>query len=349
MMSQFVYSFKRFFTILIVLAAVTVSAVFVFDQFVAKPLGLSTLLIQTYRILIRVLFGLLIIFFIRRSNPLITRRFGAQPATIFQFFMILAVSIVMIFSILGVFQVSGTTLLVSGGIVSIVIGLVISTFVGNILAGALVLVTHSLRVGDNVLVNGVPGKIVAITAVTMQVRSDLGGQINIPNAAIAQGAVIITKILPHGTVSQGRLPYSLGDRVYTTYMNAEGVVYELDTLQTKIRLDSGMELTFLNNTVITGSVAVAKITAGEDDTLKFSFTIDGDIEKTVDTIKNVASSNPTLFKSAPQILYSSLNQKTVELQITCKVEPDKKSEAKKLILRTAQLSNARRNVRQSEK
>jgi len=337
--SQLAYSLKRFFTILIILAIVTLSVVFAFDQFIAKPLGLPTLLSQTYRILIRIILGLLIIFFIRRSNSLVTKRFGVQIATIFQFFMVLAVVIVEIFTILDVFQVSGTTLLVSGGIVTVVIGLVISTFVGNILAGALVLVTHSFRVGDTVLVNSVPGTIVAITAMTTQIKNDLGGQINIPNTAIAQGTIIITKIQPNATLTQGRLPYSVGDRIYTTYMNTEGIVSELDTLRTKIQLDSGMELTFLNNTVITGAVAVAKITPANNDELKFSLTIEGDAEQTIEAIKQVAGSNPSVFKSAPQILYSSLKQKAVELEIICKVDPNKKSEAKNLLLKTAYLSN----------
>jgi small-conductance mechanosensitive channel len=331
------------------LAIVTLSVVFAFDQFIAKPLGLPTLLSQTYRIMILIVFGLLIIFFIRRSNPLITKRFGVQIATIFQFFMVLAVVIVEVFSILDVFQVSGTTLLVSGGIVTVVIGLVISTFAGNILAGALVLVTHSFRVGDTVLVNGVPGKIVAITTMTTQIKNDLGGQINIPNTAIAQGTIILTKIQPQATVTEGRLPYSLGDRIYTTYMNTEGTVSELDTLRTKIKLDSGSELTFLNSTVIAGTVAIAKIMPVNDDELKFSLTIEGDAEKTIDKIKHAAGSNPSMFKSAPQVLYSSLKQKAVELEISCKVDPKKKSEAKNLLLKTAHLSNTEDNSPHSEK
>jgi hypothetical protein len=42
-------------------------------------------------------------------------------------------------------------------------------------------------------------------------------------------------------------------------MNEEGVVQELTPLHTVIALDSGKELTFLNNSVLSGAVAVAKI------------------------------------------------------------------------------------------
>jgi small-conductance mechanosensitive channel len=167
--------------------------------------------------------------------------------------------------VLDIFQVPSTTLLVGGGIVSITIGLVISTFVGNILAGTLVLVTNPFRVGDTVVINNVPGKITEISAMVTRVRNDLGGQVVIPNTAIVQGSVIVTKI-PGEAALPSRLPYSLGDRVFTTYMSAEGVVKEITPFYTKILLDSGKELTFLNTSVLLGSVAVAKISIGAADT-----------------------------------------------------------------------------------
>ena len=46
----------------------------------------------------------------------------------------------------------------------------------------------------------------------------------------------------------------------TTYMNEEGLVKELTPLHTTILLDSGKELTFLNNSVLSGAVAIARVT-----------------------------------------------------------------------------------------
>jgi len=262
---------------------------------------------------------------------------------VFQFFMILTVGIVALFAILHIFQVSPTTLLVSGGVVSIVIGLVISTFVGNILAGTLVFMTNPFRVGDTVLVNNVPGEITEITSMVTRVRSDVGGHIVIPNTAIVQGSVIVTRVPDHEAVGRdSRLPYSSGDRVYTTYMNSEGVVKELTPIYTKIMLDSGKELTFLNNSVLTGSVAVAKVSEELDNTLRVSLKIDGDVEKTIDAIKNVSTLNPSTFKSAPTVLYSSLDIGTVELEILCQVDANKKNEAKSKLLETAYLSNIKK-------
>lgn len=247
----------------------------------------------------------------------------------------------MVFAVLHVFQVETTTLLVGGGIASIVIGIVISTFVGNILAGTLLLMTNPFSVGDTVVVNNIPGKIVEITALSTRISTDVGGLITIPNSAIVQGGIIVTKVPVSENVLQSRIPYSLGDRVYTTYLSGEGTVKELTPFYTKIVLDSGKELTFLNNSVLAGSVAVAKISPSFDDMLKFSLKIDWDAEKTIKAIKDNTSSDQAIFKSTPTVHYSSLEGKNVELEVSCKVDPTKKSEAKSIILKNAYLSDRR--------
>jgi small-conductance mechanosensitive channel len=255
-------SLRRLVIGIVILVAVSFTIVFLFDQFVAVPVRLPDLLRETTRTFIIVLFGLLVVFFIRRSKSVIAKRIGPTPATVFQFFMVLAAIIVMVFAVLNAFQVPATTLLLGGGIVSITIGLIVSTFVGNILAGTLVFMTHPFRIGDTVIINNVPGRIEEISAMVTRIRNDVGGLTVVPNTAIAQGSVIITKIPISATkegVKVSRLPYLEGDRVYTTYLSSEGVVKEVDSFQTRILLDSGKEITFLNTSVLTGSVAVARI------------------------------------------------------------------------------------------
>jgi small-conductance mechanosensitive channel len=192
-----------------------------------------------------------------------TARIGAQAATVLQFFMGAIAVLVMSFGVLHTLGVSPESLLLGAGILSVTIGLIISTFVGGILAGTLVFTTQQVRVGDNVLVNNIPGEVLDMTALVTRIRTDVG-QMSIPNSAIASGSVIITAIHKYDAKSQSRLPYSVGDKVVTTYMNEEGLVKELETLHTVILLDSGKELTFLNNSVLSGAVAVAKVTQTKD-------------------------------------------------------------------------------------
>jgi small-conductance mechanosensitive channel len=258
-LAGFVDSFKRFTILLTFLIILGFSTIYIYDLFVAATINLPTFLTQVFRIILILGFGLTIILLLRQAKPFMTKRIGNQAATILQFSIGAISVLVMSFGVLHTIGVSPETLLTSAGIISITMGLVISTFVGGILAGALVFTTHRFKVGDTVLVNNIPGKVLDITALVTVIRTDVG-QMSIPNSAIASGTVIITAIHKFEAKSESRLPYSIGDRVVTTYMNGEGLVKELTPLHTTILLDSGKELTFLNNSILAGTVAIAKIT-----------------------------------------------------------------------------------------
>jgi small-conductance mechanosensitive channel len=189
-----------------------------------------------------------------------TPRIGTQAATTLQYALLAIAVLVMTFGILNTLGVSPTELLTGAGIISITAGLVISTFVGSLLSGALVFATYQFKVGDDVVFNNIPGKVTEMTALVMRIQTDVG-QVTIPNSAIASGGVIITAVRKYGEpLKEGRLPYTLGDRVITSYMSEQGIIKELTPLRTVIHLDSGKEITFLNNSVLSGAVPIAKIT-----------------------------------------------------------------------------------------
>jgi small-conductance mechanosensitive channel len=254
-----VNSFKRFAIFLTFLVILGISTIYIYDVFVAATINLPIFLIQAFRIIIILGFWLTIILLLRQAKPFMTKRIGNQAATVLQFLMGAIAVIVMSFGVLHTLGVSPDTLLTGAGIISITLGLVISTFVGGILAGALVFTTHQFKVGDIVLVNNIPGLVTDMTALVTKIKTDVG-LMSIPNSAIASGSVIITAVHRQEAKYQSRLPYSRGDRVVTTYMNEEGTVKELAPLHTTILLDSGKELTFLNNSILSGTIAVAKIT-----------------------------------------------------------------------------------------
>ena len=110
------------------------------------------------------------------------------------------------------------------------------------------------------MVNNMPGKIIDMTALVLRIRTDVG-QITIPSSAIASGSVILTAVRAPEPKLENRLNYVVGDRVITSYRNEEGTVKELTAFHTKVLLDSGKEITFLNSSVLAGTVAVAKITS----------------------------------------------------------------------------------------
>jgi small-conductance mechanosensitive channel len=257
-LAGFVSSFKKFAIVLTFLMVLSLGTVYLFDQFLAAPTNLFSFSRVTFRITLIMGFGLVVLLFLRRAKPFMTARIGAQAATILEFSIGAVAVLVMSFGVLHTPGVSPESLLAGAGIATITIGVIISTFVGGVLSGALVFTTHSFRVGDDVLINNIPGRIVDMTALVTKIRTDVG-QMSIPNSAIASGTVIMVAIYKHESRSFSRLPYAIGDKVVSTYMNEEGIVKELTPLHTVIMLDSGKELTFLNNSVLSGTVAIAKI------------------------------------------------------------------------------------------
>jgi len=265
-MARHIASLQRLVFYLIITLVLTIGTLYVFHQFIAEPISLSKLFEQAINVIIILGFGLAAAAIIRRFKPLMAQRMGNQVATIIQYIMFAIAILIMMFGILSIIQVSATDLLASAGIISITAGLVISTFVGSLLSGFLVFTNYKFKVGDNVIVNNVPGKITEMTALIMRIQTDVG-QVTIPNSAIASGGVIITDISDYGS-KESRLRYKVGDRVTTPFMNEQGVIMEITSFYTVIHLDSGKEITYLNNSIASGAVVIAKITSMPSQTEK---------------------------------------------------------------------------------
>jgi small-conductance mechanosensitive channel len=258
-------SLKKLAAFLVFIVILAASTILFFEFFVAGPTNLPTFFHRLADISLVFVFTLTAIFFLRRIKTLLTPRIGLQVATILQFLSIGVAILIMTFIILGYFDVSLSTLLTSAGIITVTVGLVISTFVGGILSGALVFTTHQLKIGEDVMVNNVPGKVIDMTALVMRIRTDVG-QITIPNSAVASGGVIITSVRKPEPALENRLHYNVGDRVITSYLNEQGTVKDLTGFHTTVLLDSGKEIVFLNNSVLSGAVPIAKITGTPNQT-----------------------------------------------------------------------------------
>jgi small-conductance mechanosensitive channel len=243
------------FLIFIVMLAISTSLIL---ALIARPTNLPVFLHQLADTLIVFAFGLTALVLLFRAKSLLIPHLGLQAATILQFLLLGLAIVVMSFVTLGIFGVPISTLLTSAGIISVTVGLIISTFVGGILSGALVFTTYQFKIGEDVMVNNMPGKITDMTALVMRIRTDVG-QITIPNSAIASGGVLISSVRKPEATQETRLHYVVGDRVITSYQNEEGTVKEISAFHTTITLDSGKEIEFLNNSVLSGFVAIAKI------------------------------------------------------------------------------------------
>jgi small-conductance mechanosensitive channel len=262
-LNRLVDSFKKLSIFLTAIVILGFGTIYIYDLFVSATVNLPTFLIQSFRIILIIGFWFAIVMLLRKSKQFMTKRIGNQADTILQFSIGAISAMVMSLGVLHTLGVSPEILLTGAGIASITTGLIVSTFVGSILAGALVFTTHQFKEGDEVIVNNIPGKVIDITAIVTVIRTDVG-QMSIPNSAIASGSVIITTIRRYEEKYPSRLPYSVGDKVVTTYMNAEGTIKEVTPLHTIIEMDAGRELTFLNNSILSGTIAIAKITLSKE-------------------------------------------------------------------------------------
>jgi len=171
----------------------TLLSVFVFDELVAPKIPPNVVFVQTLRVLIVLTTTGIAVFVIRRMKRFISERTRTNVANFFEFVMIVLIFLMSMFSLLHIFNVDTNTLLISGGIISITLGLVVSTFVGDTLAGMLVFLLNLYHVGDTVFVNNIPCRVEEMSALVTRFRNDTGGMLSIPNTAISQGSVIVTR------------------------------------------------------------------------------------------------------------------------------------------------------------
>ncbi len=259
-MAKVITSLRRLVFSLIVTLILTIAVLYVFNQFIEpRPISFSQTLGEASRIIIIIAFLLAAIAIIRRFRSLVDQRMGHQVSTIIYYIML---TIALLFATFGIFATVGvhtSDLITGAGIISITAGLVISTFVGSLLSGFLVFANYRFSVGEKVIVNNIPGKVIEMTALVVRIQTDMG-QMTIPNSAIASGGVIITAVRENGPLKDSRLHYNVGDRVLTTYNNELGTVKEITPLETVILLMSGKEITYLNSSILSGGVVLAKVT-----------------------------------------------------------------------------------------
>lgn len=318
---------------------VTWVLLFVFGEFVATRMGLADPLTRSIQVGVIIGIGVVVFYFFRNFEKSFGGGVSPHFRAIFNFLIIIIVALFVFFAVLNTLQVPASTLLIGGGILSIVIGLAVSTLFGNIITGALMLTTFPFRIGDNVIVGNVPGRILEITTFYTKILNNSGSETVIPNSAVIQGSVTLTRLSTDGSELASRLHYSVGDRIYTSYIGGEGTVTEITPFDTKVHLDSGRDAVIPNNSIFSGAVQIAKI-GGYVGALTLALKIVGNAEKAIEAMKEVAKSDPDSFKSPPIVLYSSLEGPVVELKVSCEVEPARSEEARSSLLRAAYLASS---------
>ncbi len=195
----------------ILAVAITWVSLHLFEEFVAPLVGITHTHIQIAGILATVIISFLIITATRSLLKKFTIKTHPQFSASLSFFVIIVISLIASLSILHQLNVNPQEILISGGVAAIIVGIGVSTIVGNILSSGLILTTYPAKIGDSIHVvnDNVRGKIQEINLMYTTIETDDGKEYIVPNNAIIQGNIRIVKEI----AIMDQLPYSEGDRV----------------------------------------------------------------------------------------------------------------------------------------
>ena len=198
----------------ILTVACTWVSLYLFEIFVAPLVGITHFHIQIASVIATVIIAISVITGTRRLLKKFTSKSHPQFSASLSFFVIIIISLIASLSILHQLNVNPEEILISGGVAAIIVGIGISTIVGNILSSGLILTTYPAKIGDSIHVvnDNVHGSIREINLMYTTIETDEGKEYIVPNNAIIQGNVRILKDI----AIVDKLPYSEGDYVEIT-------------------------------------------------------------------------------------------------------------------------------------
>ncbi|MDE1867130.1 MAG: mechanosensitive ion channel family protein, partial [Thaumarchaeota archaeon] len=175
------------------------------------------------------------------------------------FFVIVFIALITCISILYQWDVDPQEILVGGGVTAIVFGIGTSTIIGNIFSGGLMLTTFPAKIGDSVVIvnDNVRGKIEEITMMYTKVMTEQGAEYVVPNSAIIQGNIRITKEVP----SNQQLPFAEGDHIELTNSSDKysgTVIKTTSNFSTILSDDKKKETIFSNQMILGGKFIITK-------------------------------------------------------------------------------------------
>jgi len=240
---------------IILIAAVRISIV-LFEIF-APDLGLRHNHILIGETMVIIVVSFVVISSIRRVLKKIPAKMPAHLIASISFFSVIIISLVASLILLYLWGVQAQTILVGGGVAAIVVGLGVSTIVGNVLSGAIMLTTFPAKIGDSIFIvnDNVHGTIEEISALYTKINTEEGTEYLVPNSAIIQGNIRILK----EETSSTHLPYVKGDKIELSNGSEKfsGVVIRITSRFTTI-LDDDTEVIVANRSILEGNSIIIK-------------------------------------------------------------------------------------------
>lgn len=223
---------------------------YIIEIFASPSIGLKHSHIQLAEGVITITISLLTIISTRRILHKFSNKVHPQFSAGISFFIIILVTLIASISILYQWNVNPQQILVGGGVAAIIIGIGVSTIIGNIFAGGLMLTTFPAKIGDSVFIvnDNVRGKIEEITIMYTKVMTERGTEYVVPNNAIIQGNIRMTKESP----LEQQLPFTEGVHVELTSSSDRysGTIIKITSNFSTILSDDRKKETIISNQMI---------------------------------------------------------------------------------------------------
>jgi small conductance mechanosensitive channel len=241
-------------TIILIVAVRVGIALF---EIFAPNLGLRQNHIMIGETIATITVSFVVISLIRRVLKRTPIKMPAQFIASISFFSIVIISLIASLILLYLWGVQPQTILLGGGVAAIVVGIGVSTIVGNILSGALMLTTFPAQIGDSIFIvnDNVRGTIEEISMLYTKINTESGREYVVPNSAIIQGNIRILKEEPLRT----QLPYAEGDKIELSNGSEKfsGIVIKITSRFTTI-LDDDKEIIVANRAILEGNSIIIK-------------------------------------------------------------------------------------------
>jgi small conductance mechanosensitive channel len=244
-----------------IVVIVTWVVLYLFESVLDQYLGITDLHINISGSVATIAISFVIITTIRRllhrSIPMISQHLMAVISS----FVVILISLIAIIVLMYLWNFDPQTILVGGGVVAIVVGIALSTIVGNILAGGLVLTTFPSKIGDAVFIvtDNIRGIIGEVNLMYIKVITDIGTEYFVPNNAIVQGFVRLVK---ESVAIKDQLPFSEGDHIELASSSTDRYVGTVSKITPRfsslITDDDRKEVMLPNSSIISGQFVITK-------------------------------------------------------------------------------------------
>lgn len=226
----------------------------------AEHIGIKQFHVQVTGTLATIIISFILISGIKRLLQRMTPRIGIHLSTSISFFIAIIISMMAIVTLMYQWNIDPQSILVGGGVAAIIVGIGISNIVGNMLSAGLMLTTFPAKIGDSIYIvnDKIRGKVEEINFIYTKIITEEGTEYVVPNNAIVQGNVRITKDVSNRHL---QLPFVEGEFVEVTDSSKRyrGMVSKITTnFTTLYSSDSKNEIILSNNSIVAGQFIIIK-------------------------------------------------------------------------------------------